>query len=81
MAHKAQLSRKEQTAKERQVQHEDLLIAIDQLEQITEVMSEVLGKIKQQAVSLEPGKSNAKNTRNITKKARTSKDKKINPVH
>ncbi|ODS25093.1 hypothetical protein AB835_00020 [Candidatus Endobugula sertula] len=36
-----------------QTKHEDLLIAIDQLEQLTEVMGEALIRVKQRFVMLE----------------------------
>lgn len=42
------------TQTQSQQKHEDLLIAIDQLEQLTEVMGEVLTRVKQQVATLDP---------------------------
>lgn len=64
---------------------ENLLIAIDQLEQITEVMGQVLSRVKQQvnaleeqkAASNEPNKAHPKKT----KRSSSTKAKKIDLVH
>jgi hypothetical protein len=74
------------TSGARKTQQEDLLIAIDQLEQITEVMGEVLTRVKAQVNALDeqhsPIANNAKTT--INKKNKTSqnrKAKKMDLVH
>ncbi len=77
MAHKTQISQTEW-----ETQHENLLIAIDQLEQMTEVMTEVLSRVKQQVNVLEDSyQSKANNKAKKTKNTKTSKNKKVNLVH
>ena len=83
MAHKRLSSRQS----EWQAKQENLLIAIDQLEQLTEVMSEVLTRVKHQVNNLE---THLGSTTDITRKSvshkktkadSTSKTKKRSIVH
>jgi vacuolar-type H+-ATPase subunit D/Vma8 len=74
------------TSSARKTQQEDLLIAIDQLEQITEVMGEVLNRVKAQVNALDEQHSPVVNNTKIAinKKNKTGqnrKAKKIDLVH
>lgn len=67
------------------MRQENLLIAIDQLEQITEVMGQVLSRVKQQVSALEEKKVIADEVnKTLTKKHKrspTTNEKKIDLVH
>lgn len=68
-------------------QQENLLIAIDQLEQMAEVMGEVLSRVKKQVNALEDKKLAAlkiaeqKNTNKKEKYTNTKKAKDVDLVH
>jgi hypothetical protein len=66
-------------------QREDLLIAIDQLSQMTEVMNDVLSRVKQQVDVLDNSHQANKNTavecNTKTKNNNNQKIKKIDLVH
>ena len=66
---------------ERKIKQEDLMIAIDQLEQLTEVMGEVLNRVKTQVATLEHTPSVTRKTSSTAKKATPSKTKKRSLVH
>ncbi len=63
------------TETEWQAQREDLLIAIDQLEQMTEVMGEVLCRVKQQMHILENHTPSAKTSSKKSSGQRRSSSK------
>jgi hypothetical protein len=76
----------QKTDSEWKTQQENLLIAIDQLEQMAEVMGEVLSRVKKQVNALEDQKlaalKAAENHNNKKpKQTTTTKTKKINLVH
>jgi division protein CdvB (Snf7/Vps24/ESCRT-III family) len=69
--------------REWQSQHEDLLLAIDQLEQMRELMGEVLCRVKKQVNALEESIHTAQPENGNKKKEVhiNSKSKKINLFH
>ncbi len=87
MSHKTSSDGHETAHSKWETQQENLMIAIDQLTQITEVMGEVLARVKQQVNQLEEqayhNKTNikAKQTRKKTPKTPPPSVKKVTRVH